>query len=106
MNQMTLNQTFAALSDPARRDLIIQLVAGPKTAGTLAKPFQISRPAISRHLRVLREAGVVRVEVNGREHWYHLNTSALQDAQTWLDDIQQMWGTALGSLRDFVENNV
>ena len=59
MNQPDLNHAFAALADPARRALVLTLARGPQTAGALAEPFAISRPAISRHLRVLREAGLV-----------------------------------------------
>jgi DNA-binding transcriptional ArsR family regulator len=105
MNQQLLDKTFYALSDQARRDILIRLAHTPQTAGALAEPFHISRPAISRHLRVLREVGLVKVDFNGRHREYHLAPNALDDAQLWIDDVQQMWSTALQSLKKFVEEN-
>ncbi len=101
--ETNLDQAFAALSDPARRDLVYRLAAGPQTAGALAEPYDISRPAVSRHLRVLREAGLVTVETHGRERWYSLSPAALNDAQAWLEEVEGMWGAALQSLKRFVE---
>lgn len=98
-----VNQKFFALADPARLDIVRRLAAGPQTAGQLAEPYKVSRPAISRHLRVLREAGIATAEVRGREWWYSLDTRGLEDAESWLDEVQKMWGEALQSLKDFVE---
>ncbi len=105
MNSARLDQTFAALSDPARRDLLRRLAGRPQTAGELAAPFAISRPAVSRHLRVLRDAGLVRVKVSGRQHWYHLEPAVLDDAQEWMDDVRRQWRRALRSLKEYVEKN-
>jgi DNA-binding transcriptional ArsR family regulator len=101
----TVNQKFFALADPARLDIVRRLATGPQTAGQLAEPYKVSRPAISRHLRVLREAGITRAEVRGREWWYTINTDGLQDAESWLDQVQKMWGEALQSLKDYVEDS-
>ena len=100
-----LNRTFYALSDPARRNLIQTLSQGPKTAGELAKPYQISRPAISRHLRVLREAGLVSSQIDGREHWYSLETAAIDEAQQWFDELTALWQNGLQNLKTFVEES-
>ena len=100
MNQSQLDRAFFALSDPSRRDLLQQLAGGPKTVNALAEPYDISRPAISRHLRILRQAGLVRVRVEGREHWHVLDVETLEDANLW---FQQFWRTALRSLKDHVE---
>ena len=62
---MTLDRALEALADPTRRKLIETLASGPQSAGALARPFEISRPAVSRHLRVLRDAGLVEVESEG-----------------------------------------
>lgn len=102
---MNLDQTFHALSDPARRDLIVTLSKGPKTAGALAEPYNISRPAISRHLRVLRNAGLVTVQVEGRQRWYHLATEPIDDVQEWLDDVSSVWKEGLQALKTFVEED-
>ena len=102
---MNLDQPFYALSDPARRNLIRTLSNGPKTAGDLAKPFDISRPAISRHLRVLRETGLVTAEMRGREHWYSLNLEPIDDMQQWLGEVASVWQQGLQELKAFVEES-
>jgi DNA-binding transcriptional ArsR family regulator len=104
MPTKTVNQKFFALADPARLDIVRRLADGPKTAGELAARYKVSRPAISRHLRVLREAGITKAEVRGREWWYSINVPALQDAEKWLGEVQEMWGVALRSLKDYVED--
>jgi DNA-binding transcriptional ArsR family regulator len=104
MATKTVNQKFIALSDPARLDIVLRLAEGAKTAGQLAEPYKISRPAISRHLRVLREAGIAKAEVRGREWWYTIDTTALDDMEKWLEEVRAMWRTALHSLKDYVED--
>lgn len=98
-----VEQKFFALGDPARFAIVKRLASGPKTAGDLAAPFEISRPAISRHLRVLREAGIARAEVRGREWWYSLDPATFRDVQSWAEDLQQMWADALQAFKDYVE---
>lgn len=99
----TLDRTFAALGDPARRSIVLSLAAGPATVREIAEPFSMSRPAISKHLRVLKEAGIVDVRPEGRQNWYSLADHALEAADAWLDEVQDMWATALGSLKQLVE---
>ena len=109
MNTVTTHPTpevqekFFALGEPVRLRIVNRLAAGPATAGELAEPFNISRPAISRHLRVLREAGIARAEVRGREWWYTLEPSTLSEVQAYLEQVKQMWRTTLGAFKDFVE---
>lgn len=100
-----LDQSFAALSDPARRDLVRRLAEGDQTAGMLARPFAISRPAISRHLRVLREAGLVQVRETGRERWYSLDGETLSAIQKWLEEVEDTWAEALQAFKEHVEAN-
>lgn len=94
---------FAALSDPARLAIVRRLSTGPSTVRHIAEPFPISRPAISRHLKVLSDAGVVDHTRSGRDHWYELTPEALTEAQRWLDDIADTWTAALGSLKRLAE---
>lgn len=78
---------LAALADPVRRDLLVLLRAGPRPAGELAAAFPVSRPAISRHLRVLRQHGLVQVEgsaADGRERVYRLDVGPLAEVDAWL----------------------
>lgn len=101
--QTTLDRTFTALGDPARLNLIEQLAHGPSTVRTLAAPFDISRPAISKHLKVLSDAGVVEHQRLGRENWYSLSPGALDKAEEWMDGIGETWKNALTSLKTLVE---
>jgi DNA-binding transcriptional ArsR family regulator len=78
---------FAALADPVRRELLARLTHGPLRAGDLAEQHPITRPAVSRHLRVLREAGLVDTDVTGREHHYRLDDSGLEPVRRLLDDL-------------------
>ena len=98
-----LDRTFEALGNAARRDIVVQLSEAPHTAGALAKTHDISRPAVSRHLRVLRDAGLVTTEKIGREWVYTLSPAGLRDAQQWLAATQETWRDALQSLKDYVE---
>lgn len=79
--------TFAALADPVRRSLVRQLAVEPGRVVDLAKVRDISRPAISRHLRLLSEAGLCTVQARGRERIYHLDRSGLTAVQEFLDAV-------------------
>jgi DNA-binding transcriptional ArsR family regulator len=103
MTTALIDRKFAALGDPARRSIVTGLAAGPATVRTIAEPFAMSRPAISKHLRVLKEAGIVEVRPEGRQNWYSLTDDAFTEADAWLDEVQDMWATALGSLKQLVE---
>jgi DNA-binding transcriptional ArsR family regulator len=69
----------------------------------LAEPFAISRPAISKHLRVLSDAGIVEHRREGREHWYTLKPAALVEAGSWLADVAGTWRSALEGLKQLTE---
>lgn len=89
---------FSVLADPVRRDIVDLLHQQPLTAGDIAARFPISRPAISRHLRVLRDAGLVTVEESGRERIYRLDPGPLQDIDTWLNRYRDRWTSRLDAL--------
>jgi DNA-binding transcriptional ArsR family regulator len=93
-----LDQTFAALSDPTRRAILVHLARGPATVGELAKPFAISAPAISRHLRVLEGAGLIANEREGKHRLCHLKREALETAAGWLDFNRRFWTGSLDRL--------
>jgi DNA-binding transcriptional ArsR family regulator len=99
----TLDRTFAALGDPARRSIVVSLARGPATVRDIAAPFDMSRPAVSKHLRVLKDAGVVTSKASGRENWYSLADGAFEDADGWISEVHTMWADALGSLKRFAE---
>jgi DNA-binding transcriptional ArsR family regulator len=81
-----------------RRELLCLLRRRPASAGSLAARFPISRPAISRHLRVLREAGLVSVQEQGRERLYQLEPAPLEQVDVWLDDFRDRWSPRLDAL--------
>jgi DNA-binding transcriptional ArsR family regulator len=91
-------ESLAAVADPTRRQILQLLVAGEVTAGELAAGFPVSRPAVSRHLRVLREAGLVRVRSDGRRRLYALDTEPLRELDAWLDPYRQLWAQRLEAL--------
>lgn len=92
--------TAAALSDIVRVDILELLRRGPLPARKVAVHFAISRPAISRHLRVLRETGLVRDELRGRERYYTLETAPLRELAAWLQQFlnEDSWASRLDAL--------
>jgi len=83
-------EVFEAISDPVRREILVALAReGTLSAGEIAGRFAISRPAVSRHLRVLRETGVVRGEVSGRRRIYRLTVDGLAPLRDWLSELSQ-----------------
>lgn len=87
-----------AIGDPGRRQLLDVLRAGPATAGALADRLPVARPGVSRHLRVLREAGLVEVEARGQQRVYSLRPEALEELDTWLADYRVLWTHRLDAL--------
>lgn len=82
-----IDLTLKGLADPIRRHTIQRLVQGPATAGQLAALFSVSRPAVSRHLRVLRQTGLVTATSSGRNVWYQTQHTALAELSQWLDAV-------------------
>lgn len=94
---------FRAIADPTRRAILDRLRAGPARAGVLAADFKQSRPAISKHLRVLREARLVSEERAGRERVYQLDPLPLQRVAGWVEGYRGFWRASLGSLKRYLE---
>jgi DNA-binding transcriptional ArsR family regulator len=90
--------TYEAIADPTRRRLLRLVAECERTAGELASAFTISRPAVSRHLRVLREAGLVRVRSRSRERVYALEPAPLAEVDDWLTSIRGYWAPRLEAL--------
>jgi DNA-binding transcriptional ArsR family regulator len=87
-----------ALADPVRREVLMLLRDREMMAGQIAERFDISRPGVSRHLRVLRESGLVVDEVRGRERWYQLDTAPLAPLVRWLIELHNHWAAPLDAL--------
>lgn len=95
-----LDAVLSALGDPVRRRIVEHLSEGPSAVQPLADRFDITRPAISRHLRILVEAGVVQRRASGRENHYHVELEAVQQVERWL---RSLWTERLGALKALVE---
>jgi DNA-binding transcriptional ArsR family regulator len=95
--------TFHALADPTRRAVLDLLRQGAQPAGQIADAFPVSRPAISRHLRQLRQARLVVEHRRGRHRVYRLNAEPLKAVHTWLEHYRNFWQANLSNLKAFVE---
>src|SRR5271168_2058779 len=95
--------TFQALADPTRRAVLDLLRRGSQPAGEIAQAFPVSRPAISKHLRLLRRAHLVQEHREGRNRVYQLNPEPLRAVDSWLDQYRRFWSVSLTSLKQFVE---
>lgn len=99
-----LNATFSALSDPTRRAILAQLASGGACVTDLAEPFRMSLPAVSKHLRVLERAGLLRQEKQGRVRCCHLVAEPLKEASEWIERYRRFWEGQLDSLADFLKS--
>jgi DNA-binding transcriptional ArsR family regulator len=93
-----LDRVFAAVADPTRRAILTRLRKGPATVGELARPFPVSLNAISKHVKVLEGAGLVRRRVVGRRHYCAVEPKALEDAAAWLAHYGAFWTARLDAL--------
>jgi DNA-binding transcriptional ArsR family regulator len=99
------NDTFSALAHPLRRSIIERLSEGPATVGDVTRNLGVSKPTISRHLRMLEEAGVVSRVVVGRNHRLALRSETLADAERWIEDQRSRWERAFDAVADYLEEN-
>jgi len=99
-------QIFAALADPTRTKIVEALARRDLSAGEIAARFPVSRPAISRHLRVLRNARVVRSRGDAQRRVYSLNPDALDDVERWLARCREMWNRRLDRLDEYLKEMV
>ncbi len=99
-----LSATFVALSDPTRRAILARLAQGDAPASELTRPFRISAPAVSRHLRVLTEAGLVQRRIHARWRIYRLHAPGMRLADHWLSQYRRFWEESLDRLVAYVES--
>ena len=99
------SDVFRAIADPTRRALLDRLRAGPAPVNELASEFSQSRPAISKHLRVLRDARLVTEQRSGRERLYQLRAAPLQRALGWLEGYRSFWQQNLDALKRYLEES-
>lgn len=96
---------FRAIADPTRREILSLLRRGPHTVGAIAANFRTSRPAISKHLRLLRSVGLVATRQDGTARVCQLNARPLRAVSEWLRDYEAFWGESLRSLKRYVEED-
>lgn len=99
---MAYDRIFAALADPTRRHVFERLKKGPRPAGELAEGLPVSRPAVSQHLKVLREAGLIDDRIDGSRRIYFIDPKGLGPLRKWLD---QFWDEALDAFAEEVERD-
>ena len=106
MQQADLDRTFGALAEPTRREVIDLLRRGPRRASEIAEALSMTRPAMSRHLRVLRKAGLVREEGeedDARARVYRLERAPFAELRGWLDEVEAFWGDQLSAFKAHAE---
>lgn len=99
-----LNQVFFALADSTRRAILSRLAQGSTTIGELARPFAMSSPAISRHMKILEKAGLIERRITGRQHHCTLATDAMKTAEDWINFHREFWEGRLDALDDLLKN--
>jgi len=98
-----VNDPFKALSHPIRRGIVERLSAGPATVGEVSRDFGVSKPAISKHLKVLEESGVVGRVVEGRTHRLVLQPAPLDEAAEWMDRQRALWGRMFDVVDEYLK---
>lgn len=101
--RVTYSAAFAALADPIRRAVLDLLRGGSLPAGRIAEAFPVSRPAVSKHLRLLRRARLVRERREGRRRLYELTPGPLKAVDAWLGSYRKFWEVNLADLKTFIE---
>ena len=102
LQDTSLNQTYAAIADPTRRAILIRLMQSEARVTELAEPFNISLNAVSKHLRVLERAQLIRRRIKGRDHYLSVNIEPLQEAAKWIETYQKFWEERVDALETFL----
>jgi DNA-binding transcriptional ArsR family regulator len=97
-----LSRTFAALADPTRRRILEDLARGDSCVTDVARPYRMSLPAVSKHLRVLEKAGLIRRKRRGRVHELKLDAAPMQKAQQWIEEYRQFWERSFDRLDEYL----
>jgi len=98
-----LDRVFFALSDGTRRGILARLAQGSTTIGELAAPFDMSKPAISKHVKILETAGLIERTIIGRQHRCSLTTAGLKTAEDWLNFHREFWESRFDALSDLLQ---
>lgn len=100
--QHPLDLVFGALAHPIGRGILARLATGEATVTELAKPFKVSAPAITRHMRILEQAGLLSRTKQGREHHCRMEQRRMQDAEAWIEDHRKFWNERFDALENYL----
>lgn len=100
-----LDLAFGALAHPIRRGILARLSTGEASISELAKPFKVSAPAITKHMKILEEAGLLKRAKQGREHRCKLEAEKLKQVEEWLEQYRTMWNERLDALEKYLKEN-
>ena len=103
LNEQQLDRVFQALSDTTRRNILMQIREQDQTVNNIASQFQISLPAVSKHLKVLERAGLISRKKDGRKRLCHAEPELLTESLAWLNFYQSFWNDRLDNLKTFIE---
>src|ERR1700691_4142539 len=98
-----LNRTFSALADPTRRRILEHLGRGDRCVTDLARPYSMSLPAVSKHLRVLENAGLIRRRRSGRVHSLKLEAAPMKQASQWIEEYRRFWEESFNRLDEYLK---
>lgn len=101
--EQQMDTVFTALADSTRRGMIDRLSKGPATIGELGRPFAISKPAVTKHVKMLERAGLVTRRKDGRIHHCKLNPKPMKQAEAWIETHRKFWEASLSALARYVE---
>ncbi len=104
-SQHDLDRIFGALAHPIRRGILTRLSEGEATVAELARPFKVSAPAITKHMRILEEAGLLSRIKLGREHQCRLEQARLKEAENWIEHHRKFWNDRLDALENYLKEN-
>ena len=100
---MTEQMVFRAIADPTRRSIMAMLTKGEQSLGDIASNYDMTRPAVTKHLKILEEGGLIRVRAQGRERLHTLQPEALRTVSDWVSFFDQFWDEKLENLKQAVE---
>ncbi len=104
MLKTTRRDVFQAIADPTRRAILALLIVQAMTPNALAQHFDSSRQAVSKHVNILSDCGLVRQEQSGREIYYHLNTQKMKEVDAWLEPFRKLWDDRFNELDNLLHN--
>ena len=102
---LIVNDSFRAIASPVRRRIVERLASGPATVGEATSGLGVTKPAITKHLRVLEEAGLVTRVIDGRTHRLTLNAEALAETSEWIGPLRSRWERVFDAVNEFLEDS-